>query len=101
MGDINKMNKTDENYEENYEEGYEEQGESIKSIHIEVMADGTYSVGVMDSELEQAGTMYEALDMARLLLEDDGTSEEDQVMKGYESGQKPKAKVTPEEVFGE
>ena len=90
----------------------------MKTICITQNEDGTYSVyeemPEMAMEEAQAGEMDEAskgepaadidaaLDLARQMLQDDGTSEEEQVMSGYEKN-KPRgmAKPRPNQVFGE
>lgn len=92
----------------------------VKTICINVMADGTFSVYKEAPEAEQADPMMaeapeapeaeepaqpaasidEALNMARQMLQDDGRSQEQAVMDGYLRG-KPAARPSPKQVFGE
>jgi hypothetical protein len=90
----------------------------MKTICITQNEDGTYSVyeEMPEAEMQEgathemdeaqkgepAETIDAALDLARQMLQDDGTSEEEQVMSGYEKN-KPMgmAKPRPNQVFGE
>jgi hypothetical protein len=87
----------------------------MKTICITQNDDGTYSVykempemameeaqaGEMDeaSKGEPAADIDEALGMARQMLQDDGSSEEEQIMSGYDKN-KPMTKPKPSQVFG-
>lgn len=94
-------------------------------ICIESQDDGTFLVGedapmgeggmpemgeALSSEMAQdpsqgmqpAASLDEALEMARQLLQDDGTTPEQQVQAGYDKGQRQMpAKMGPGAVFGE
>lgn len=92
-------------------------------ICIETQPDGTFLVGEdtpmgegaemgegMPSEMAQdpsqgmqpAASLDEALELARQLLQDDGTTPEQQVQAGYDKGQRQMpAKMGPGAVFGE
>ena len=54
-------------------------------------------------EGQQAASIDEALDMARQMLQDDGRSEEQAMMDGYNKGGKPAMNAKPglQQVFGE
>lgn len=92
-------------------------------ICIESQDDGTFLVGedapmgegaemgegmpqemAMDQSqgMQPAASLDEALEMARQLLQDDGTTPEQQVQAGYDKGQRQMpAKMGPGAVFGE
>lgn len=95
----------------------------VKTICINVMADGTFTVNEEAPEAEEAAPMMgqepaeppeaaepagqpaasidEALNLARQLLQNDGRSAEEQMMAGYAKGKPAMAKPSPAQVFGE
>lgn len=96
-----------------------------KTVCIEMSADGTFKVGLEPPEptpapgmgetespategaeedaMKPAGSIDEALQMARQLLEGDQPSAEDQAMAGYNSGKRnmPSGGMGVGKVFGE
>lgn len=97
----------------------------VKTICIDVMADGTFMVGTEEPEagampgmgaemggegaepaeetMKPAASLDEALEMARGLLQNDGRSPEEQAMAGYSkgAGNPMAAKMSPAKVFGD
>lgn len=97
----------------------------LKSVTIEAQPDGTFLVGIEPPEsaegveptempegtegdmaedqsegMQPAGSIDDALDLARQMLQDDGRSPEDAMMAGYNKN-KPAAKMNTAKVFGE
>lgn len=95
------------------EAGVEQQGEPLKSVVIEQQADGSFLVGQeapgpdaetpgeVDTGMQPAASIDEALDLARQLLQDDGQSASAQVMKGYTKNAPMPGKPSVGKVFGE
>ena len=99
----------------------EEMGEPLKSVTIEAQEDGSFLVGTEPAAeatempegsmgdmtedqgegMQPAASLDEALDLARQMLQDNGMSEEESVMAGYNQA-KPQSmnKPSPAKVFG-